>query len=102
MLIPSDRLAEEEMILARLRRGERVDHFETVRRRKDGTLLDVSLTISPVRDASGKIIGASKIARDITEKKRVEKALEIVGAELARANDEDKRPVRQAAAQFRV
>ena len=56
-------------------RGERIDHFDTVRVRKDGTTLDISLTISPVRDAAGKIVGASKIARDITQRKRVERAL---------------------------
>src|SRR5207248_2905294 len=65
VLIPPDRMEEEPRIIARLRAGERVDHFETIRRRKDGTLLDISLTISPVRDAKGNIIGASKIARDI-------------------------------------
>jgi PAS domain S-box-containing protein len=75
MLIPLDRLEEEPQILARLKCGERVDHFETVRRRKDGSLLDISLTISPVRDGQGNIIGASKIARDITERKRTEAAL---------------------------
>lgn len=75
LLIPDDRQEEETDILARLRRGERVDHFETVRRRKDGTLLDISLTISPVRDAEGRIIGASKIARDITERKRIRSEL---------------------------
>ncbi len=62
ILIPPDRLGEEPEIISRLRRGERVDHFETVRRRKDGTLIDISLTISPVRDASGNIVGASKVA----------------------------------------
>lgn len=67
LLIPADRQDEEPNILARLRIGERVDHFETVRRRKDGSLLDISLTISPVKDLGGKIIGISKIARDITE-----------------------------------
>ena len=67
LLIPADRQEEEPKILARLRSGERVDHFETVRRRKDGSLLDISLTISPVKDPGGKIIGISKIARDITE-----------------------------------
>ena len=72
LLIPPDRLDEEPKILARLRGGERVDHFETVRRRKDGTLLDISLTISPVRNAEGNIIGASKIARDISEHKRIQ------------------------------
>jgi PAS domain S-box-containing protein len=76
MLIPRDRLDEEPGILARIRRGERVDHFETIRRRKDGSLVDISLTISPVRDAQGKIIGASKIARDITERKEAEAKLQ--------------------------
>jgi PAS domain S-box-containing protein len=75
LIIPLDRRDEETIILARLRRGERIDHFDTVRVRKDGTLLDISLTISPVRDAAGKIVGASKIARDITQRKRVERAL---------------------------
>ncbi len=75
ILIPPDRLSEEPDILSRLRRGERVDHFETIRRRKDGSLLDISLTISPVKDGQGNIIGASKIARDITERKRAEAAL---------------------------
>jgi PAS domain S-box-containing protein len=75
LLIPADRQEEEPNILARLRKGERVDHFETIRRCKDGTLLDISLTISPVKDARGAIIGASKIARDITENKRIRAAL---------------------------
>ncbi len=75
MLIPPDRLEEEPEILGRLRRGDRVDHFETVRRRKDGTPIDISLTISPIRDARGNVIGASKIARDITDSKRAEAAL---------------------------
>jgi PAS domain S-box-containing protein len=72
ILIPPDRLNEEPQILSRLKRGERVDHFETIRRRKDGTLLDISLTISPVKDARGDIIGVSKIARDITERNRAQ------------------------------
>ncbi|MFC3075095.1 PAS domain S-box protein [Shinella pollutisoli] len=70
IVIPQDRRAEEEDILRRLRSGERVDHFETVRRRKDGELVEVSLTVSPVRNEAGEILGASKIARDITEQKR--------------------------------
>ncbi|MBV8812997.1 MAG: PAS domain S-box protein [Verrucomicrobia bacterium] len=74
-IIPPERQGEEDEILARLRRGERYDHFETVRVTKDGRRLDVSLTISPIRDASGKIIGASKIARDISDRKRTEAAL---------------------------
>jgi PAS domain S-box-containing protein len=69
LIIPLDRRAEEDHILACLRRGERIDHFETVRRHKDGRLIDVSVTISPVRDSSGRIIGASKVARDITAQK---------------------------------
>jgi PAS domain S-box-containing protein len=76
ILIPADRLQEEPRILNRLKRGERVDHFETIRKRKDGVLLDISLTISPVKDRNGKIVGVSKIARDITERKRVQAALE--------------------------
>jgi PAS domain S-box-containing protein len=75
LIIPPERHAEESGIIERLRRGERVDHFQTVRKRKDGTLLDVSLTISPVRDSSGQVIGASKVARDITAQKQVERAL---------------------------
>lgn len=74
-IIPPDRLSEETNILARLRRGERIESFETVRVRKDGTFVDVSLTISPVRDANGRIIGASKIARDVSRRKRAERAL---------------------------
>jgi PAS domain S-box-containing protein len=70
IVIPQDRENEENTILARIRRGERIDHFETVRQRKHGSLIWVSLTISPVRNAEGKVIGASKIARDITEQKR--------------------------------
>ncbi len=76
MIIPHDRQHEEEMILSRLRRGERIEHYETVRRRKDGTELDISLTISPIRDASGRIVGASKIARDVTKQKRAERAVQ--------------------------
>ncbi|HLH97868.1 MAG TPA: PAS domain S-box protein [Xanthobacteraceae bacterium] len=75
IIIPPDRLDEEPQILARIRRGELVDHFETVRVRKDGRRIDVSLTISPVRDEEGRIVGASKIARDITEQKIMEAKL---------------------------
>jgi PAS domain S-box-containing protein len=75
LIIPLERHSEESDILDRLRRGERVDHFHTVRRRKDGGLIDVSLTISPVRDPSGRVIGASKVARDITAEKQAERAL---------------------------
>ena len=70
IVIPADRQSEEREILTCIRSGERIDHFETVRQRKDGSLITVSLTISPVKNARGKIVGASKIARDITERKR--------------------------------
>src|SRR4029077_13008780 len=83
LIIPEVRRDEEVRIVERLRRGERVDHFETVRRRKDGTMLDLSLTISPVKDAAGRVVGASKVARDITERKQIQQAL----AERARLLD---------------
>jgi PAS domain S-box-containing protein len=82
LLIPADQPDEEPAILARLRRGERIEHYETVRRRKDGALLDVSLTVSPITDERGRIIGASKIARDITMRKRVEAELRHANADL--------------------
>ena len=69
LIIPPDMQSEEAVILSRLRRGERIDHYQTVRRAKDGRLVDISLSISPVRDATGRIIGASKVARDITEQR---------------------------------
>jgi PAS domain S-box-containing protein len=75
ILMPPDRVNEEPGILARLKRGERIEHYETVRVRKDGTLLDISLTVSPIRDGTGRLIGASKICRDITARKRMEEAL---------------------------
>ncbi|HJT81159.1 MAG TPA: PAS domain S-box protein [Chthoniobacterales bacterium] len=75
LIIPTDRRDEESRILARIRRGELVEHFETVRMHKEGRLVDISLTISPVRDAQGRIIGASKIARDISDRKRAQEAL---------------------------
>ena len=76
MIIPRDRLNEEKSILARIREGQRIDHFDTIRMRKDGSLVDISLTMSPVRDGAGKIVGASKIAHNITERKRIEHELQ--------------------------
>jgi PAS domain S-box-containing protein len=73
MLIPPERAGEERELLAKLARGERVDHFETVRVHKDGTHIDISAAISPIRDAEGRIVGASKIARDISERKKIER-----------------------------
>lgn len=74
-IIPSNRMDEEIFIIEKISKGERIEHFETVRVRKDGTLVDISLTISPIRDVSGKIVGASKIARDITQRKQTDRAV---------------------------
>jgi PAS domain S-box-containing protein len=86
LIIPPERRDEEGVILDQLTRGERVDHFETVRMRKDGSLLDVSLTISPMKDVAGRVVGASKLARDITEQKRAEEALRQAQTDLAHAS----------------
>lgn len=75
LLIPPDRQDEEADILRRLSRGQRIEHYETVRRKKNGQLCDIALTISPMRDREGRIFGASKIARDITDQKRAQRAL---------------------------
>lgn len=72
LLIPADRQNEEPAILEKIRRGESVDHYETIRRRKDGREIHISVTVSPIHDADGKVVGASKVARDITERKRLE------------------------------
>src|SRR5262249_16676918 len=82
ILIPPDRHDEERIILERIGRGERFEHYETVRERKDGSSIVVSLTISPVKDIEGRIVGASKIARDITELKRSEAREKGLTAEL--------------------
>jgi PAS domain S-box-containing protein len=86
ILIPAERQDEEPGILERIRRGERIDHYETVRQRKDGSLINISLTVSPIKNRRGEIIGASKIARDITEKKRNEAALMRQSRQLAILN----------------
>jgi PAS domain S-box-containing protein len=82
MLIPADRQNEEPSILARIRAGERIEHYETVRQRKDGTLVDISLSVSPLKDGDGTIIGASKIARDITERKRAQEQEHLLVREM--------------------
>jgi PAS domain S-box-containing protein len=87
-LLPDDRLAEEAMILGRIVRGERVEQFETLRRKNDGSMVEVSLTISPIRDGNGDIVGASKIMRDITARKRGERQLRRSNAQLAQTNTE--------------
>jgi PAS domain S-box-containing protein len=86
MLAAPERVDEIPDILARISRGERVDHFETARKTKDGRILNVALTVSPIRDASGAVIGASKVARDITERRRQEQALNKANADLKRSN----------------
>jgi PAS domain S-box-containing protein len=85
-LIPPERQAEEPVIIAKLRRGERLDHYETIRLHKDGRRLDVSLTVSPVRNEQGEIVGASKIARDITARKRAEAQQHALAEMIARVN----------------
>ena len=83
LLLPPGHDAEETSILDRIRRGERVEHYETVRRRKDGSLVDILLTVSPMRDALGKVVGASKVAHDIGVRKRTDKLLHTVMHELS-------------------
>jgi PAS domain S-box-containing protein len=83
LLIPSDRNDEEPSILERLRKGQRIEHYETVRRRKDGERIDISLSVSPLADSTGTIVGASKIARDITEKKRAQTQQEMLVREMS-------------------
>ncbi|QXX76300.1 PAS domain S-box protein [Methylovirgula sp. HY1] len=82
LLIPPERHDEEPDILGRLRRGERIEHYDTIRRRKDGRLIEISLTVSPILNAAGKIIGASKIARDITERRRAEEQQNLLVREM--------------------
>ncbi len=83
VLIPEDHHDEEPKILDRIRRGEHIDHYETIRRSKDGSLIDISLTVSPVRDGEGRIVGASKIARDITERRRAQEQQTLLLREMS-------------------
>lgn len=100
ILVPLDRYDEESSSLARIRRGETVDRYDTIRRAKDGRLLDVSLRVSPIRDAEGKIVGASKIARNITQRKTTEAALQKATDALAKANEELERRVTDRTAEL--
>lgn len=86
ILIPPERYDEESDILRRIRRGERIEHYETIRRRKDGSLLNISLSVSPIHDSSGQVIGASKIARDITPRKRAEQQQDAIHTLIALIN----------------
>lgn len=101
IIIPPGREEEEPAILRRLSIGERVDHYETVRRRKDGALVDVSLSVSPIRDGEGRVIGASKIARDITERIRSARELKKAQEELSRHAETLERQVAQRTAHLR-
>jgi PAS domain S-box-containing protein len=91
ILIPPERQNEEVAILERIRRGERVEHYETVRQRKDGSLIDISLTVSPLKDAIGRVIGGSKIARDITDRKRAEATQKLLLRETRSSREEHPR-----------
>ena len=93
LIIPDDRRAEEDDVLARLRRGEKIDHFETVRKTKDGRRIPISLTVSPIRNAQGIVIGASKVARDITDRIAAQQSLQ-------RAHEELEQRVRERTAQL--
>jgi PAS domain S-box-containing protein len=87
MLIPDELQDEEDVVLAKIRAGEKIDHFETVRQRKDGTRLSISLTVSPIRDETGRVVGASKIARDVTERTRLEAAAREHAANTAKLGE---------------
>lgn len=82
MLMPPDRENEEPTILSRIRRGERIEHYHTIRRRKDGVLIDISLSVSPIQDRHGQIVGASKIARDVTELRRAQERQQLLLREM--------------------
>ena len=87
MIIPEDRQNEEDLVLSEIRAGRPVTHFETVRQRKDGTLVPISLTVSPIYDDSGTVVGASKIARDITERVEAAVTLRRLGAAIESSDD---------------
>ncbi|MDX1953150.1 MAG: PAS domain S-box protein [Verrucomicrobiota bacterium] len=86
-IFPEDRLHEESYVLSQIRNGQKIEHFETVRRTRDGTLLDISVTISPVKDASGRIIGASKIARNVTAQKAAARAAQLLASIVDSSDD---------------
>src|SRR5829696_1083642 len=87
MIIPADRQSEEEMVLSRIRTGESITHFETIRQRKDGSLIPISLTVSPIHDEAGQVIGASKIARDISDRIRADMASRRLTAVVESSDD---------------
>jgi PAS domain S-box-containing protein len=101
-LIPSDRQEEETEILSRIRRGERFSHFETIRLAKDGRRLDVSITVSPIKDSTGQVIGASKVARDITDRKRAEQEAEMANRERSRLLNSEREALSQSERASRI
>jgi len=101
-IIPADLQSEEDVILAKIRAGEKIDHFETQRMRKDGSRIDVSITVSPVRDARGRVVGASKFARDITAQREAQRKKDQFLAVLAHELRNPLAPVRNAISLFRV
>ena len=101
MLIPQEHVDEEPEILKRIRRGERIEHYETVRQRKDGSSVDISLTVSPIKNSDGGIIGASKISRDVTKRKEIEAGLRGAREELAKANEELEKRVHERTAELK-
>jgi PAS domain S-box-containing protein len=102
MLIPADRLDEEAGVLACIRNGERIDRYKTVRRRKDGSLVEISLTVSPIRNADGKVVGASKIAHEISEHKKTERALKRANEQLTRVKEDLEERVQQRTASLQA
>jgi PAS domain S-box-containing protein len=100
LIIPPELQDEERLILERLRQGERIEHFETVRISKEGGRIDISLTISPIRDATGRIVGASKVARDITKRKKAEEALQQLTETLEERVEARTQQVRQLASEL--
>jgi PAS domain S-box-containing protein len=101
-LIPPDRQGEETEILSRIRRGERFSHFETIRLAKDGRHLDVSITVSPIKDSTGRVIGASKVARDITDRKRAEQEAEMANRERSRLLNSEREALSQSERASRI
>jgi PAS domain S-box-containing protein len=101
-LIPPDRQEEETEILSRIRRGERFSHFETIRLAKDGRHLDVSITVSPIKDSTGQVIGASKVARDITDRKRAEQEAEMANRERSRLLNSEREALSQSERASRI